>query len=606
MNSSGTPATHSTVGQPPYHPMKAPPITSPKKQIPSNQPTLTAQLDRIFNANSITTREKTMKHKTNKWPAMLCTITASMLFINSAAIASEAQKDTNKPAQELQVFILAGQSNMQGHATFSTLAYLPHPIKEMPWEKFKRETDGMKRALKFTDEMQKQYYEDYKKRMSDPKLLKRDKELAAIFTPGVTDEKMKAFAFKDASQLYRKETGKKGKNVSDGVFAIAQELEKRMGTPIAKNTHIAAFGGLEGFSWRHKPGIDDRRQHGALSIGYGAQLKEFGLEYPFGIQLEKKLDKPILIIKVSWGGRTLNYNFRPPSAGKYQPTDGEQKKIKAWENDQARHQAYIKGGGKEEELETKWKDFKNRRHQERQFGGELRKIKDKAEREKASREHQGRWWALDKEEREMVPLPRPKPDYFDAGGDWRLMEKYVKEVLANLGKYHPQYNKKAGYKVAGSIWFQGFNDQLDKNCQDNYAENMVHYVQDMRKLADNPKLPFVIGVMGMSGMPFESNQNAVSNGQRKAGNDKRINDYSALVESWPYTTPELAVFSDERAAKHSKPGTTSKDRRKVENEWQLRGSNKGYHYMGSGRFFIRFGDAIADAMYSLIQKSESK
>jgi hypothetical protein len=110
----------------------------------------------------------------------------------------------------------------------------------------------------------------------------------------------------------------------------------------------------------------------------------------------------------------------------------------------------------------------------------------------------------------------------------------------------------------------------------------------------------------MSGMPFESNQNAVSNGQRKAGNDKRINDYSALVESWPYTTPELAVFSDERAAKHSKPGTTSKDRRKVENEWQLRGSNKGYHYMGSGRFFIRFGDAIADAMYSLIQKSESK
>ena len=222
---------------------------------------------------------------------MLCIIIASMIFITNEAIASEAKKDTNKPAQQLQVFILAGQSNMQGHAAFSTLAYLPHPIKEMSWEKFKSETDGMKRSIKFTEEMQKKYYEDYKKRMSDPKLLKRDKELAAIFTPGVTDEKMTAFAFKNASHLYRKETGKKGKNNNDGVLAIAQELQKRMGTPIAKNTHIAAFGGLEGFSWKHKPGIDDRRQHGALSIGYGAQLKKFGLEYPFGIQLEKKLDK---------------------------------------------------------------------------------------------------------------------------------------------------------------------------------------------------------------------------------------------------------------------------------------------------------------------------
>ena len=33
--------------------------------------------------------------------------------------------------------------------------------------------------------------------------------------------------------------------------------------------------------------------------------------------MQELLDEPILIIKTSWGGKSLNTDFRPPSAGPY-------------------------------------------------------------------------------------------------------------------------------------------------------------------------------------------------------------------------------------------------------------------------------------------------
>ena len=44
---------------------------------------------------------------------------------------------------------------------------------------------------------------------------------------------------------------------------------------------------------------------------------KIGPEFTFGIYMEKELKEPILIIKTAWGGRSLNTEFRPPSAGPY-------------------------------------------------------------------------------------------------------------------------------------------------------------------------------------------------------------------------------------------------------------------------------------------------
>ena len=61
------------------------------------------------------------------------------------------------------------------------------------------------------------------------------------------------------------------------------------------------------------------RKNGPLTVGFGGQcgMPEgyIGPEYGFGKVLDKSLADPVLLIKVSWGGRSLAGDFRPPSSG---------------------------------------------------------------------------------------------------------------------------------------------------------------------------------------------------------------------------------------------------------------------------------------------------
>ena len=94
------------------------------------------------------------------------------------------------------------------------------------------------------------------------------------------------------------------------------------------------------------------------------------------------------------------------------------------------------------------------------------------------------------------------------GHYYRLMLDHVKTVLADPGKYHPAYNKGEGYEIAGFVWFQGYNDATDGKTYPNrgtpgsydaYTEVLGHFIRDVRKALDVPKMPFVIGVMGVGG-----------------------------------------------------------------------------------------------------------
>jgi Carbohydrate esterase, sialic acid-specific acetylesterase len=60
-------------------------------------------------------------------------------------------------------------------------------------------------------------------------------------------------------------------------------------------------------------------QSGKLTAGFGAANAgpKIGPEFTFGLYMEKFTDAPILLIKTSWGGKSLNTDFRSPSAGPY-------------------------------------------------------------------------------------------------------------------------------------------------------------------------------------------------------------------------------------------------------------------------------------------------
>ncbi|MFN3193773.1 MAG: sialate O-acetylesterase [Aureliella sp.] len=217
------------------------------------------------------------------------------------------------------------------------------------------------------------------------------------------------------------------------------------------------------------------------------------------------------MIKASWGGKSLNYNFRPPSAGDYELTEKE------------------KSGDKSEEIER------------------------------------------------------------NAGLNYRMINEAVRDVLDNLEDNHPEYDAEAGYEISGFVWFQGFNDQFSPAFRDNYKDNLIAFIRDVRDEYQTPNMPFVIGVLG-TGMTAEKvNENPVSVAQRQAAQVPEFNGSVVSVESYTeYSMYSHAVFE--------------KGWREHYHEWDTVGSDRPYHYLGSGAFFVRLGDSFATAMAELIAK----
>lgn len=192
---------------------------------------------------------------------------------------------------------------------------------------------------------------------------------------------------------------------------------------------------------------DGDEYSGKLTAGYGAKGREpkIGPEFTFGIYMQKLLDQPIMIIKTAWGGKSLHTDFRPPSAGPY-------------ELNQQQVDQFTKRGMDLDE----WK----------------------ADKAKAT------------------------------GHYYRLMTDHVKKVLKDVKKVYPDYDPKQGYELAGFVWFQGWNDMCDGGTYpdrnkpggyDLYSELLAHFIRDVRKDLSAPKLPFIIGVMGVGGVQEEPN-----------------------------------------------------------------------------------------------------
>jgi alpha-galactosidase len=65
-----------------------------------------------------------------------------------------------------------------------------------------------------------------------------------------------------------------------------------------------------------KRGRDAEPKKGGLSVGFGARDSAIGPEFQFGHVMGDFHDEPVLLIKTAWGGKSLAFHFRPPSAGK--------------------------------------------------------------------------------------------------------------------------------------------------------------------------------------------------------------------------------------------------------------------------------------------------
>jgi len=305
-------------------------------------------------------------------------------------------------------------------------------------------------------------------------------------------------------------------------------------------------------------------QTGKLTVGFGASDAKIGPEFTFGIYAAKLLGEPILLIKTSWGGRNLHTDFRPPSAGPETIND------------------YTLGEWRRRGMDVEAESAKVRAN---------------------------------------------------GGVFYRHMIAHVRKVLADIKRVVPEYNPKQGYRLAGFVWFQGWNDLVDDwtyrdrmkpGGYDEYGRLLAQFIRDVRKDLSAPRLPFVIGVMGVGGEPEGRKPPQMYFRQAQAA-PARLPEFRGnvvAVQTAPHWDEELATLAlrreqlnwriDEAARKDPSMTPEAKEaaRRKAMAESftpaelrRLEGaSHWECHYWGAAKVIAPIGKAFAEAMAGL-QKS---
>jgi hypothetical protein len=184
------------------------------------------------------------------------------------------------------------------------------------------------------------------------------------------------------------------------------------------------------------------------------------------------------------------------------------------------------------------------------------------------------------------------------GCHYRYLVNYVHETLDNLKTHFPDYDEKAGYEIAGFVWFQGYNDL---GCtKEEYSRALVCLIKDLRKEFKAPDMKAVVGALGVNGVKNEGGkQVGVREGQRFINTVPEFKGNARAIESAPLLHPDVvaimtAGWLNDRDTK--KNPITADERAMLARAT----SNKGFHYFGEGRFFILLGKAFADTMLELV------
>lgn len=311
----------------------------------------------------------------------------------------------------------------------------------------------------------------------------------------------------------------------------------------------------------------DAERHGRLSPDYGAAGRgpKIGPEYTFGIYAQKRAAEPILIIKTAWGGKSLNTDFRSPSAGPYVFPESQ--------------------------LQT-----------------------------------------LQEQGKDVDAIKRDRADA--TGHYYRKMIDHVRYVLKDIGRIYPDYDPEAGYELAGFVWFQGWNDMVDRGTYpergspggyDQYTDALTHFIRDVRKDLDAPEMPFVIGVFGAGGPvdEYAPAQQRYKNIHQEFRNamaapaalpEFKENVTAVLTED--YWDAQLGELSSRWGKINGKRRQLSQDKTLTDDQrsemldqftaelyspeelkvLQVGKSNAEYHYLGSGKVMALIGKAFADAL----------
>ena len=176
-----------------------------------------------------------------------------------------------------------------------------------------------------------------------------------------------------------------------------------------------------------------------------------------------------------------------------------------------------------------------------------------------------------KRNRPEVTLKEVKATY---GQRYRDVIQEVHTVLADIKQVFPEYDG-SGYELSGLVWFQGFNDVINDAYRAEYGENMITFIRDVRKDLGVPKLPIVVGELGMDGVTvnprYAHKHYAIRGAQEAPSKMPEFKGTVAYARTSPYVVKEG------------------------------KGYDGGYHYRGRADTFYKIGVSFGEAMLGLIK-----
>ncbi|MGV3533241.1 MAG: sialate O-acetylesterase [Chthoniobacteraceae bacterium] len=319
---------------------------------------------------------------------------------------------------------------------------------------------------------------------------------------------------------------------------------------------------------------------GKLTAGYGSRSKpdqdggKIGPEFTFGLTMDAALSEPVLIIKTAWGGKSLHTDFRPPSAGPYLLNEYQKKLYYG-----------PAGHGVPKDMDQ--------------------------------------WFAEKTKE---------------TGHYYRLMVEHVKKVLADPKRVVPAYDEAQGYELAGFVWLQGWNDMVDGHTYPErgksgrfgqYSEWLAHFIRDVRRDVGAPKMPFVIGVMGVGGLDADAETKEFRRAMASPAAMPEFKGNVAAVATAPFWPEELDAidkkrekvrqmrhYLDSKHKDHANADGSMTSEQKEEHVkqfesalispeevalWKRGASNAGYHYLGCAKTFALMGQAFAEATLQMMK-----
>lgn len=166
---------------------------------------------------------------------------------------------------------------------------------------------------------------------------------------------------------------------------------------------------------------------------------------------------------------------------------------------------------------------------------------------------------------------RPPSAGGKTGPAYQQMIREIHEALANIDKDFPQL---AGKKpvISGFFWFQGWNDMYADGALENYSQNFLHLVDDLRKEFQVPRLPVIIG---QTGNADNSQLHAAQEAPSKSASHKGT-----------------IVYVPTRQFRYKPEDSPN--------------SGHGHHWFGHAGSYFLVGDAMGKAMVELISGKKSK